>query len=158
MPKVYMMCGKICSGKSTHAEILRKAYKAVILSVDEITLALFGQDAGEKHDDYVTRGEAYLYDKSLQILDSGIDVILDWGFWTRQERDHAREFYGSRGITYKFHYIDIDDAEWHRRLEQRNQAVLDHQVEAYYVDDGLAAKFEAIFEKPEADETDIITF
>lgn len=35
MPKVYLMCGKICSGKSTHAEELRKSQKAVVLSVDE---------------------------------------------------------------------------------------------------------------------------
>ena len=59
--KVYMMCGKICSGKSTHATELRALYHAVVLSVDEITLALFGQDAGDKHDDYVERAERYLY-------------------------------------------------------------------------------------------------
>ena len=158
MPKVYMMCGKICSGKSTHAQMLRKAHKAVVLSVDEITLALFGQDAGENHDDYVARGETYLYQKSLEILDSGIDVILDWGFWTQEERDYAREFYGSRNIAYEFHYISIDDAEWPRRLEQRNQAILDGRISAYYVDDGLAAKFQAIFEKPAADEADMVYY
>ena len=41
MPKVIMMCGKICSGKSTHAEALRKANKAVVLSVDEGLAAKF---------------------------------------------------------------------------------------------------------------------
>ena len=40
MPKVIMTCGKICSGKSTYAQKLRLEYSAVILSVDEITLAL----------------------------------------------------------------------------------------------------------------------
>ena len=48
MAKVYMMCGRICSGKSTYAKALREMHHAVILSVDEITLALFGQDAGEQ--------------------------------------------------------------------------------------------------------------
>ena len=48
MPKVIMTCGKICSGKSTYAQKLRLEYSAVILSVDEITLALFGNEAGRK--------------------------------------------------------------------------------------------------------------
>ena len=47
MAKIYLMCGKLCSGKSTRAEQLRREHRAVLLSVDEITLALFGQDAGE---------------------------------------------------------------------------------------------------------------
>ena len=155
-PKVYLMCGKICSGKSTHARELRKEHRAVVLSVDEITLALFGQDAGEKHDDYVARAEAYLYRKSLEIVESGISVILDWGFWTKEERDYARQFYGSRNIPYEFHYIEVDDAEWHRRLEKRNAAITRGELDAYYVDDGLAAKFAAIFEKPEPGEIEII--
>ena len=94
MPKVMMMCGKLCSGKTTYAKNLRKAGKAVILSVDEIMLALFDQHAGEKHDDYVARIKGYLYQKSLEIIDSGIDVILDFGFWTKEERVCARSFYG----------------------------------------------------------------
>ena len=52
MAKVIMLCGKICSGKSTYANSISKQEKAVILSVDEITLALFGQYTGEKPDDY----------------------------------------------------------------------------------------------------------
>lgn len=47
MPKVLIMCGKICSGKSTYAEKLKLENKAVILSVDELTLALFENQAGE---------------------------------------------------------------------------------------------------------------
>lgn len=149
MPKVYLMCGKICSGKSTHAQALKKAHNAVILSVDEITLALFGQDAGDKMDDYVARTEEYLYRKSLEILEAGVDVILDWGFWTRKERDYAGQFYGSRGVPYELHYIEIGDAEWHRRLQKRNRDVLEHRSDAYFVDDGLAAKFQSVFEKPD---------
>lgn len=39
--KIYLICGKICSGKSTYSQKLRDEHKAVILSVDEITLVLF---------------------------------------------------------------------------------------------------------------------
>lgn len=155
MAKVMMMCGKICSGKSTFAQALRKKYCGVILSVDEITLALFGGNAGEKHDEYVERAENYLYEKSLEILDSGVDVILDWGFWTRVERQQARDFYGSRGIEYEFYFIDISNEEWQRRIEKRNCDIREKRVSAYFVDEGLAEKFRGIFEVPGEDESDI---
>ena len=155
MPKVYLMCGKICSGKTTHANQLRTQHRAVVLSVDEITLALFGQDAGDQHDTYVERAENYLYHKSLEILESGINVVLDWGFWTKQERDYARNFYGSRNVEHEFHYIDISDSEWEKCLRQRNRDVLERRTDAYYVDEGLAAKFASIFEKPDRSEIDV---
>ena len=155
MPKVYMMCGRICSGKSTHAAALRKEKQAVVLSVDDLTMLLLGPYAGDKLDEYVEKLEGYFYQKSLEIIDTGINVILDWGFWTRRERDYAREFYGSRNIEYEFHFIDVEDTEWHRRIDQRNQDILEHKSTAYYVDEGLAAKFESVFEPPEPDEQDI---
>lgn len=40
--KVILICGKRCSGKSTYAERLRDKNNAVILSVDEIMLGVFG--------------------------------------------------------------------------------------------------------------------
>ena len=154
MPKVMMMCGKLCSGKTTYAKNLRKVGKAVILSIDEIMLALFDQDDGEKHDDYVAGINGYLYRKSLELIDSGIDVILDWGFWTKEERDYARSFYGSNGVVNEFHFIDIEDSEWRRRIEKRNQDVLSNNSSAYYVDEGLLEKFDAIFERPDPSEMD----
>ncbi len=155
MAKVFMMCGKLCSGKSTYAKEISEKYNAVILSVDEITLALFGQGAGEKHDCYVEKTETYLYDKSLEIIGSGINVVLDWGFWTAKEREYARKFYSSNDIDYEFHYIDIDSFEWLKRLQKRNRDVLEHKSNAYYVDEGLAEKFMTVFEIPSKNEIDV---
>lgn len=155
MAKAIMMCGRICSGKSTYAENLRIKLGAVVLSVDEITLALFDGDAGEKHDEYVERAEKYLYEKSLEILETGVDVILDWGFWTAAERRQARAFYAAHDIENEFHCIDIPDDEWKRRLEKRNRDVSGKRIKAYYVDEGLAEKFGRIYEKPEKNEIDV---
>lgn len=155
MAKVILTCGKICSGKSTYAHKLRTENNAVLLSVDEITLALFGRDAGENHDTMVERTEKYLFEKSAEIIRTGINVVLDWGFWTKAERDFAKEFYRSRGIAYEFHYIDISDETWHANLTKRNGEVLAGKTSAYYVDDGLAKKFEAIFEVPDRSEMDV---
>lgn len=155
MAKVVMTCGKICSGKTTYAEKLRVKYNAIILSVDEIMLALFDQNVGEKHDDYVERTEKYLFHKSLDIIEMGVNVILDWGFWTESERNYAKKFYGSRNIDYEFHYIDVSDENWQIRLDKRNREITAGEVDAYYVDDNLAAKFNSIFERPKKEEIDV---
>lgn len=155
MAKVILICGKICSGKSTYAEKLRTQHKAVLLSVDEISLAIFGQYIGEKHDEYVTNIQNYLFLKSLEILESDINVILDWGFWQKEDRDHAKQFYSSRNINTEFHYIDVYDDTWAYRLNKRNAAILAKETSAYFVDENLAKKFGAIFERPTEDEIDV---
>ena len=156
MAKVIMTCGKICSGKSTYAKKMRTEHKAVILSVDEITLALFGQDAGEKHSEYVAKLEEYLFGKSAEIAETGTNVVLDWGFWRKNERDYARSFYKKHGIPCELHYISISDEEWDRRIEKRNSDVDAGRTNAYYVDDGLKAKFREMFEPPEENECDVV--
>lgn len=154
MAKVYMTCGRICSGKTTYASELRVKKNAVLLSVDEITLALFPEGVGPMHDTYVERAEEYLFGKALECVEVGIPVVLDWGFWTRVEREHARTFFKEHGVECEFHYLDIDDATWKQRIDKRNAGILEGKVSAYYVDEGLAAKFGAMFEKPEPEEMD----
>lgn len=155
MAKVIMTCGRICSGKSTYARQIRAKNSAAVLSVDEIMLALFNQNVGDKHDEYVERTEKFLFDKSVELVESGINVILDWGFWTKEERSFAREFYKVRNIECEFHYIDISDEEWKRRLDNRNKSVLAGESCNYFVDDGLAKKFASIFEIPGKEEIDV---
>ena len=152
MPKVLIMCGKICSGKSTYAEKLKLENKAVILSVDELTLALFENQAGEKLDFYVEKLKEYFLKKSLDIVEAGADVILDWGFWTKKESDYAREFYDSRNISYQFYYMNVGIDEWKKRILKRNQKIKREQLEAYPIDKGLLSKVEKMFEEPDRKE------
>lgn len=152
MPKVIIICGKICSGKSTYADRITKTRKAIILSVDEIMLTLFGQNAD---DSYVTKAKSYLYKKSLEIVDVGISVILDWGFWTQSERKFAKEFYASRGIANEFHYIKISHDEWRNRINKRNKDIRENKLRSYYVDKALIAKFLKTFEEPDKSEIDV---
>lgn len=152
MPKVLIMCGKICSGKSTYAEKLKLENKAVILSVDELTLALFENQAGEKLDFYVEKLKEYFLKKSLDIVEADADVILDWGFWTKKERDYAREFYDSRNISYQFYYMNVGIDEWKKRILKRNQEIKREQMEAYPIDKGLLSKVEKMFEEPDRKE------
>ncbi len=153
--EVFLICGKICSGKSTYAERLRMEYDAVLLSVDEIMLAMFGLYAGDRHDEYTERIQEYLFAKSVEIVRNGHPVILDWGFWTKQKRAAARAYYQSRNIACEFHYIDISDSVWRERVERRNRMVSAGETEAYLIDDNLAEKFAGLFEPPSDSEIDV---
>ncbi len=155
MAKVFLICGKICSGKSTYAKQLQAADRSVILSVDEIMLAVFGLYAGEKHDEYAANVRHYLFQKSLELIRAEINVILDWGFWTRAGRNEAKAFYRSRNIECELHYLDLGDEIWQARIDKRNQSVIAGETTAYIVDSALAAKFEARFEPPSKDEVDV---
>ena len=155
MAKVIMTCGRLCSGKSTYAQKLAGEMNAVILSIDELMITLFGHDAGDKHDYYAERVKKYLYGKSAELIGSGTNVVLDWGFWQKADRDIARDFYGARDIPYEFHYINVSDEVWRQRIEKRNAEILAGMSDAYFVDDGLAEKFASMFDKPDKSEIDV---
>ena len=154
MAKVIMTCGKICCGKSTYARRLRAEGNAVILSIDEITLSLFPEGAGEMHDTYAHRAEQYLLSLSLQILNTGTDVILDWGLWTRAQRERLRAFWEQHGVENEIHYLRTGKEEWNRRIRNRN-AQQTGASSAYIVDEGLLRKVEGLFEEPAEDEVDV---
>ncbi len=153
--KIVVVCGKICSGKTTYAKRFCHENRAILLSVDEIMLTLFGGDAGDMHDYYAGRTQCYLFDKSCELVRAGVTVVLDWGFWTRKKRNEARQFYISRGIPCEFHYLCIDNEKWKMRIQHRNDGVLNGKNDAYYIDEGLIRKFDQIFEYPEREEIDL---
>lgn len=156
MSKVYLICGRICSGKTTYSKKFCKENNAVLLSVDEIMLSLFDQCCGPKlHMEYDRRIKGFLFDKSLEILETGVDVVLDWGFWTRNERNFAKNFYKSRNIECELHYIEVSDKTWENQLNKRNSEVLENRTKAYFMEHSTALNFASKFEKPDTDEVDI---
>ena len=156
MAKVIMTCGRICCGKSTYARKLQENRNAVVLSIDDITLTLFPEGAGEMHDTYALRAEQYLCSLSLQILRTGTDVILDWGLWTKAQRERLRAFYTEHGAEHEIHYLRLSPEEWERRIRKRNAEQNKEEPQSYYVDEGLLRKAESLFEEPSADETDVL--
>lgn len=150
-----MICGRLCSGKTTYARRLIDEGNAVLLSIDEVMLAMFGQHCGDMHDEYAARAERYLLKKSLEVIAAGADVILDWGFWQSGQRRRVKEFYSARNVESRLHMLDVDDETWRRRIEMRNAAVASGETGAYYVDENLAEKFFRMFVMPAREEIDV---
>ncbi len=156
MTKVIAICGKICCGKSYYSKQLKEREKAVILSCDELTDVLFDNDLGDKHDEISKRIKKYLLKKAEDIINAGTNVILDWGFWSKNDRNYLNEYFNSKFINCEWHYINIDDASWQKNIDERNQRVLAGIGGGdYYLDEGLMKKLLSKWEEPTKDEIDI---
>ena len=155
MAKVILICGKICSGKSWYAERLRRERNAVVLSHDELMLAVFDPLLGDRHDEIAAKVSGYLYALAVKLAQADMQVILDWGFWTGKGREEAGRFFLDRGIPFEWHYVHVSDKQWKKNIEKRNGDVLEGRTQAYYVDEGLMRKMQSRFEEPDRREMDV---
>lgn len=156
MSKVIAICGKICSGKTYYANKIKEIENAIILSTDEVTYDLIENEQGEFYDKFCEKINSYLMKKSVEIVKIGCNVILDWGFWTRAKRREVIDYYKQRHINVEFHYIDINDEEWEKNIEERNNRIKANQGGAdFYVDEGLKKKILEKWETPNKNEIDV---
>ena len=69
MAKVFLICGKICSGKGFYTRQLKEKEHAVVLSCDEIENDLFHHDLGDRRDAISADIKAYLHKKACFPMD-----------------------------------------------------------------------------------------
>ncbi len=151
MARVILICGRICSGKTHYCRKLKEEGRAVLLSCDELTAALFDNALGEHHDRMLRRIKDYLHRKAAETVLAGADVILDWGFWSRAEREEASAFYAAAGVPYEWHYVEVSDSGWRQNIRARNCG----GNGGYAADEGLLAKMSSLFDPPAPDEIDV---
>ena len=60
---------------------------------------------------------------ALRALALGVNVVLDWGLWTRAERDRYRTEAQERGVRVVLCVLDPSRDELLRRLKDRNAAL-----------------------------------
>ena len=147
MAKVISLCGKICAGKSTLARRLRNELPAVVLGSDELTLAI-----PFEHDVVYPVVRDYMMRKAVEIVRAGANVVMDFGFWSRADREHAKAFFAEAGVELEWHYVSVTDGEWKRNIAVRNEKVRSGKENGYFVDEGLMQKCLALFEEPQPGE------
>lgn len=156
MPKVIALCGKICSGKTFYANKIKDGKNAVILSTDEVTFYLMDNEQGERYDDFAKRVNEYLMKKAIDIVRAGANVILDWGFWSKEERINLTNYYKKYNIPVEWHYVDVTQEKWQDLIKKRNELIVSGQEEySFYFDDGLKKKLLDSFNEPSKEEMDI---
>ena len=121
MATLHLMVGLPCSGKTSLARKLEYERSALRLTPDEWQLRLFGQDAQEpEHDARHALIEALLWEVAARALVLGTNVILDFGFWAREEREDYRSRAKQLGARSEVHFLDVPTDELLRRLVRRN--------------------------------------
>ena len=147
---LHLMVGLPCSGKTTLARTLEHERSALRLTPDEWQLRLFGQDAEEpEHDARQTLIEALLWELASRALVLGTNVILDFGFWAREEREDFRGRAKQLGASSEVHFLDVPEEELLRRLELRNAQ---HSSGSFYITEEMMKPWIAFFQKPTPDE------
>ena len=154
MAKIYLICGKICSGKTYYSKKLASGTNAVILSCDELSRIIdrnVNVDS-DKYDSIARELQSYLFRRAAEISNHGVNVILDWGFWTERDRTTASEFFSENGCEIEWHYLDVSEEQLRKNIEKRNSSLTDSD---YYVDEGLLEKCLSRFEVPDRNSIDI---
>jgi predicted kinase len=150
MATLHLMIGLPCSGKTTLARKLEQECSALRLTPDEWQVRLFGQDAEEpEHDARHSLIEAMLWNIASRALELGTNVILDFGFWAREEREDFRLRAKRLGASSEVHYLDVAEDELMRRLAIRNSQPAQ---EAFHIPEESMKPWIAFFQKPTPDE------
>lgn len=64
--------------------------------------------------------EALQWSTAQQVLRRGVSVILENGFWSKEERLSYRNKAKELGVAVELHYLNISRDELWRRIQKRN--------------------------------------
>jgi len=120
------------SGKTELGRQIAESYGAVRLNPDEWESAL-GVDPFDGA--FQDRLEAKFWELAQRLLGLGTSVVLDWGFWARDERDEKREAARALGIAVELRFLDVPYEELVRRVRERTGsggiAITERHMESY---------------------------
>lgn len=150
MATLYLMVGLPCSGKTTKAKELENELFALRLTPDEWHVSLFGNDVYEpEHDKRHGLIEDLLWKIAARALALGTNVILDFGFWAKEERDDYRSRASKLGARSEIIFMDVDEEELMKRVRVRNKNLTNAIP---YIREELMMSWVKFFQKPDIHE------
>jgi predicted kinase len=119
---LHLACGKIAAGKSTLCARLAAAPGTVLISEDEWTKRLFGEEMRDVAD-YVrvsAKLRGAMGPHVARLLEAGLDVVLDFPGNTKAARAFWKAAADSAGARLVLHWLDAPDETCRERLHRRN--------------------------------------
>lgn len=150
MATLYLMVGLPCSGKTTKAKELEHELLALRLTPDEWHVNLFGHDISDPdHDKRHFLIEDMLWQIAARALSLGTNIILDFGFWAKEEREDYRSRARKLGARSEIVFMDVEQEELLKRVRTRNENLSNTIA---YIPEELMKSWMRFFQRPDADE------
>ena len=144
------MCGLVGSGKTTFSKQLAQSTGALRFSMDEWMIPLFGEHMPRAEFDTRLNQLTELFQQSAeQLLELGVAVIFDFGFWEKQQRMDIRAWANSIDAELELIYLECPFATCYQRVLNRNQ---NPQNVSYEITEEMFLLFQSRFEAPQNDE------
>ncbi|HLK13519.1 MAG TPA: ATP-binding protein [Fimbriimonadaceae bacterium] len=142
MATLILMVGLPGAGKTTRAKQLEVELPAVRYTPDEwfTLLELDGNDEALR-----ARIEELQWRCASRVLSIGIDAILDFGLWAKEERDDYRSRAESIGAQARIEYLPASREELRRRIDRRNRQLPPGEI---WVDPDEVERWWGIFQPP----------
>lgn len=146
MVELVLIVGHVGAGKSTRAKELAAQMGAVRLSPDEWMAPLFHQSDPDGMRDVV---EGRLIWTAVEILRAGASVILDFGFWGRDERASLSWLASTVGATARTEWLPVDRETQAERVAKRWRETPE---QTWQVTQAELDAWRALLQEPDADE------
>lgn len=147
---LHLLCGLPGSGKTARANKLQAAGEGVLLNADAWVCQLYPDEPEAAARDH-RKGlvEQVQWELAERLLLGGTSVILDWGVWTRAERDQYRNRAHGVGATVQIVFVHAPIETLHERVARRN---LNLPPGTFRISAAELDQWAALFEPPAPDE------
>jgi predicted kinase len=123
-PVVYLICGFIGAGKTTFAKKLEEQTGAVRVTKDEWSIRLIGNDPEiDGYEEWDHKICELSRDIAFRLAEKGVDVIIDEGFWEKEQRDEMKGKAASIGAKAVMYYVEAPIETIRERVVRRNNNV-----------------------------------
>jgi predicted kinase len=153
--KALLVCGGVGAGKTTVARELARERGTVAFAIDDWMAALYAPDSPPEPSlewalERTARCEAQIWKVARQLLELGMDVVLDLGFLRREHRERFRRKAAEAGFSAELHVVMADVETRRARVRARNREK--SGTFSVEVSDAMFEWAESWFEPPGADE------